>query len=73
MGIHLRELSDSYPMNTNMTGFRWFSKTFASLNFGKKVASALEGLTKISGDYRGGGHYFVLGTVTQLSPIDSKG
>ena len=22
---------ESYPMNTNMTGFRWFSKIFASL------------------------------------------
>ena len=29
MGTHLRELSESYPMNTNMTGFRWFSKIFA--------------------------------------------
>ena len=25
MGTHLRELSESYPMNTNMTGFGWFS------------------------------------------------
>ena len=24
-GTHLRVLSESYPMNTNMTGFRWFS------------------------------------------------
>ena len=30
MGTHLRVLSDSYPMNTNMTGFRWFSKIFVS-------------------------------------------
>ena len=29
-------LSKSYPMNTNMTGFRWFSKIFASLCFGRK-------------------------------------
>ena len=28
MGTHLRVLSESYPMNTNMTGFRWFSKIF---------------------------------------------
>ena len=27
----LRVLSEIYPMNTNMTGFRWFSETFASL------------------------------------------
>ena len=37
-----RELFNS--MNTNMTGFRWFSKIFASLCFWKKVAPALEGL-----------------------------
>ena len=33
MGTHLGELSESYPMNTIMTGFRWFSKIFASLCF----------------------------------------
>ena len=32
VGTHLRVLSESYPMNTNMTGFRWFSKCFASWN-----------------------------------------
>ena len=26
MGTHLRVLSESYEMNTNMTGLRWFSK-----------------------------------------------
>ena len=31
-------------MNTNMTGFRWFLKIFASMCFWAKVASALEGL-----------------------------
>ena len=37
MGTHLRELSEkSYPMNANMTGFRCFSKIFASLCFGQK-------------------------------------
>ena len=44
MGTHLRVLSESYPMNTNMTGFRWFSKLFASLCFVMKVVFALEGL-----------------------------
>ena len=33
MGTHMRELSESFPMNTNVTGFRWFSKIFASLCF----------------------------------------
>ena len=38
---------ESFPMNTNMTGFRWFSKIFASLCFGQlKVASALKGLNE---------------------------
>ena len=27
MGTHLRVLSESYPMNTNMTGFRKLKKT----------------------------------------------
>ena len=46
MDIHLRVLSESYLMNTNMTWFRWgFSKIFASVYFGKKVASSLERLT----------------------------
>ena len=36
MGTHLRVLSESYLMNTNMTGFGWFSKDFASLCFGHK-------------------------------------
>ena len=29
MGTHLKVLSESYLMSTNMTGFRWFSKIFA--------------------------------------------
>ena len=32
----LRVLNKSYPMNTNITGFRWFSKILASLCFGEK-------------------------------------
>ena len=43
MGTHLRILSESHPMNT-MTRFRWFSKFFASLFFGRKVDSASQGL-----------------------------
>ena len=31
MGTHWRVLSESYPMNTNMTGFRWFIKIFVFL------------------------------------------
>ena len=40
----MRVLNDSYLMNTNKTGFRWFSKNFASLVLWTKVALALEGL-----------------------------
>ena len=36
MGTHLRVLSESYSMNTNMTWFSCFSKIFASLCFGRK-------------------------------------
>ena len=31
MGNHLRVLSESYPINTNIKGFRWFTKIFVSL------------------------------------------
>ena len=30
MGTHPRVPSESYPLNTNMTGLQWFSKIFAS-------------------------------------------
>ena len=45
MGIHLRVLSMSFPMNTNMTGFRWFQKSLrpldgSSLSIGKVNPSA---------------------------------
>ena len=36
MGTLLRILSESYPMNTNMTGFGRFSKIFVSLCFVQK-------------------------------------
>ena len=44
MGTHLRVLSDTYLMNTNMTEFRWFLKNICVLVLWTKVASALEGL-----------------------------
>ena len=45
MGTHLIELSESYLMNTNMTGFRYFSKNLCIIVLWMKVASALEGLS----------------------------
>ena len=39
MGTHLRVLSESFPMNTNMTGFRWFSKIFAICASGESSLS----------------------------------
>ena len=47
MGTHLRVLSESYLMNTNMTGFWWFSKNLGILVLWTKVALALEGLTPL--------------------------
>ena len=46
MGTHLRVLNESYLMiHTKGTGFRWLSKIFASLCFGRyKIALALERL-----------------------------
>ena len=44
MGTHLRVLSESNLMNTNMTEFRWPSKRLCFLVLWGKVASALEGL-----------------------------
>ena len=43
MGTHLRVLSQSYLMSTNMRGFGCFSNIFAFLVLWMKVASALEG------------------------------
>ena len=47
MGTHLRVLSKSYPMNTNKTGFKWFSKYLCVLVLETKVASAMEGLKSL--------------------------
>ena len=44
MGTHLRVLSESYPMNADMIGYRWLSKIFAFSVLWRKVALALEGL-----------------------------
>ena len=44
MGTHQRVLSESYPMNTNMTGLRWFSNLLCPYDW-TKVVSTLEGLT----------------------------
>ena len=47
MGTHLRVLSESNSMNTNMTGFRLFFKILCILVLWTKVASALEGLSNL--------------------------
>ena len=41
IGIPHRVLSKSYQINTNMTGFRGFSKIFASLCFGRKYSLSI--------------------------------
>ena len=61
MGTQPSVLNKSFPMSTDMTGFRWFSKIFAT-----KVASALEGLT--------GSALFVYNSIVsngpQVAPIE---
>ena len=47
MGTLLRELGESYPMDTNKTGFRSFSKNLCILVLRMIVASALEGLKRL--------------------------
>ena len=44
MGTQLRVLSQSFLMNTNMTGFRWFFKNCCVVVLCTKVSSAFEGL-----------------------------
>ena len=43
MGTHLRVLSENYPMNTNMTGFGWFSQFCTFLCFGRKWSQHCKG------------------------------
>ena len=45
MGTHLRVLSESNPMNTNMTGFPIVFKNLCFLVLWTNAAAALEGLT----------------------------
>ena len=40
---NLNCMLENYPMNTNVTGFRWFSKIFASLFFGRKWSQHWKG------------------------------
>ena len=39
IGSHLKALSESYLMSTNMTGFRWFSKILRSCTWDKSSLS----------------------------------
>ena len=43
IGTHLRVLREGYPMSTNMTDFRWFSKFCIFLQW-TKVVPAWKGL-----------------------------
>ena len=45
MGTHLIGLGKSFPMNTNMAGFKSFSKKICFLVSLMKVASALKGFS----------------------------
>ena len=48
MGTHMKVLGESFPMNTNMTGFRWFFENICVLVLWMKEASSLEGLYRVS-------------------------
>ena len=41
MGTHLKVLGEGHMMNTNMTGFRWFSEIFAFLCFEQKCSLSI--------------------------------
>ena len=51
MGTHIRVPSETYPINTNMTGIRKFSNIFV---FWSRVASALEDLTLLTLEWTNG-------------------
>ena len=54
MSTHLRELSEGYPMNTDITGFRCFFRKLWVLVLLMKVVvvTALEGLNLRRGSFR---------------------
>ena len=70
MGAHLRILTESYPMNTNMIGFRWFYKYLCVLVLWTKVASALITLLLLTLDISGATY---LACVTNTGYIRSLG
>ena len=39
MGTHLKELNEGSAMNTNMTGFQWYSKNFVLCALDEKTLS----------------------------------
>ena len=68
IGTHLIVLRGSYPMNSNMSWFRWFSKVFVLLCFGLSIASTLEGLIiSLLNTYRL--YYWVMYWLTIISSL----
>ena len=47
MGTHLKVFNVSYPMNTNMTWFRWLFENLCTLIYLRKVVLSMEGLMKL--------------------------
>ena len=47
VGTHLRELSENYLMNTNMTGFGCFSESLCILVLRVKIALVLDGFSVV--------------------------
>ena len=57
---HVRVLSKSYLMNTNMTGFRWFSRIIASLGESSLSIGRINSSTLIKPIFNSGKCYFCL-------------
>ena len=65
MGTHPRVLSESYLMNTNMTGFRRLSEIFVLWT---KAALAVEGLIDNVLQFHLGPNYLSKGQIYNLEP-----
>ena len=49
MGTQLRVLAEIFPINTNMTGFGWFSKVFASFSSLDDCSLIMERVNRFEG------------------------
>ena len=76
IGTHLRVLGESYPMNTNMTGFKWFSKSLchcvldeSSLSMGRVFEKIFE--NHLNPVMNVGIHWIAFGEYSQMPGFQS--